>query len=150
TVFVCEAGFTLLALPLLGRHGPEGVSVHTTWLAASMFALLGLSTEGWWAVTAFDIGDILAIGYLAVGVTAVAFILWYSCVHRMGAGRAGLLTGIAPVAAAAIGMPVTGAIPGAGVWTGIALMAVGLVVGLSAGTRAETEDMREFSTKIPA
>jgi hypothetical protein len=47
-------------------------------------------------------------------------------------------------------MPVTGAIPGAGVWTGIALMAVGLVVGLSAGTRAETEDMREFSTKIPA
>ena len=33
-VFGCEAGFTLLALPVLGRHGPWGVSIHTTWLAA--------------------------------------------------------------------------------------------------------------------
>ena len=77
----------------------------------------------------------LAIGYLAVGVTAVAFILWYSCVHWLGAGRAGLLTGIAPIAAAAIGVPVTGAMPGAAVWAGIALIAVGLVVGLGAKRR---------------
>ena len=59
------------------------------------------------------VGDILAIGYLALGVTAVAFILWYSCVRSLGAGRAGLLTGIAPVAAAVIGIPVTGEMPGA-------------------------------------
>jgi len=133
TVFVCEAGFTLLAIPLLGRHGPEGVSVHTTWIAAAMFAVLAIGTEGIWAATRFDVGDILAIGYLAVGVTAVAFILWYSCVHWMGAGRAGLLTGIAPIAAAAVGIPVTGAIPGTGVWAGVALIAVGLMVGLGSG-----------------
>ena len=142
TVFVCEAGFTLLALPLLGRHGPEGVSVHTTWIAASMFAVIGLSSEGWSAAAAFDVGDLLAIGYLAVGVTAVAFILWYSCVHWLGAGRAGLLTGIAPIAAAAIGVPLTGTMPGPAVWAGIALIAVGLVVGLGA-KRAESEDMQE-------
>lgn len=141
TVFVCEAGFTLLALPLLGRHGPEGVSVHTTWIAAAMFAVLALSTEGWRAAAAFDVGDLLAIGYLAVGVTAVAFILWYSCVHWLGAGRAGLLTGIAPIAAAAIGVPLTGA-PGVAVWAGVALIAVGLVVGLGA-RGAESEDMQE-------
>lgn len=129
TVFVCEAGFTLLAIPLLGRHGPEGVSVHTTWLAAAMFAVLAVGTEGVWATTAFDFADVFAIGYLAVGVTAVAFILWYSCVHYLGAGRAGLLTGLAPLAAAAIGIPVTGAMPGAGVWAGAALIAIGLVVG---------------------
>jgi hypothetical protein len=29
-VFGCEAAFTLLAIPVLGRHGPWGVSVHTT------------------------------------------------------------------------------------------------------------------------
>ena len=33
-VFGCEAAFTLLAIPVLGRHGPWGVSVHTTWIAA--------------------------------------------------------------------------------------------------------------------
>lgn len=142
TVFVCEAGFTLLALPLLGRHGPAGVSVHTTWIAASMFAVLAMSTEGASAAAAFDVGDLLAIGYLAVGVTAVAFILWYSCVHSLGAGRAGLLTGIAPIAAAAIGVPLTGVMPGPAVWVGVALIAIGLVVGLGA-KGAESEDMQQ-------
>jgi drug/metabolite transporter (DMT)-like permease len=143
TVFVCEAGFTLLAVPLLGRHGPEGISVHTTWLAASMFALLGIGSEGWWAASTFDVADLLAIAYLAVGVTAVAFILWYSCVHCLGAGRAGLLTGIAPIAAAAIGVPVTGAMPGAAVWAGIALIAVGLTVGLGADSSATLKRLRD-------
>lgn len=142
TVFVCEAGFTLLALPLLGRHGPAGVSVHTTWIAASMFAVLAMSTEGASAAAAFDVGDLLAIGYLAVGVTAVAFILWYSCVHWLGAGRAGLLTGIAPIAAAAIGVPLTGVMPGPAVWVGVALIAIGLVVGLGA-KGAESENMQQ-------
>jgi drug/metabolite transporter (DMT)-like permease len=143
TVFACEAGFTLLAVPVLGRHGPEGVSVHTTWIAATMFAVIALSTEGWSATTAFDVGDLLAIAYLAVGVTAVAFILWYSCVHRLGAGRAGLLTGIAPIAAAAIGIPVTGTMPGAAVWAGIALIAVGLAVGLGAGSTSTLKRLRD-------
>src|ERR1700722_9669546 len=34
-VFGCEAAFTLMAVPVLGRHGPWGVSVHSTWLAAA-------------------------------------------------------------------------------------------------------------------
>jgi drug/metabolite transporter (DMT)-like permease len=37
----CEAGFTLLAVPVLRRHGPLGVSVHSTWMAAVLFALTG-------------------------------------------------------------------------------------------------------------
>jgi drug/metabolite transporter (DMT)-like permease len=134
TVFVCEAGFTLLAVPVLSRHGPEGVSVHTTWLAAAIFGVLGLCSEGWWAAGDFDPDDVLALGYLAVGVTAIAFILWYSCVRSLGAGRAGLLTGIAPIAAAVIGVPVTGDMPAAAVWAGIALIAVGLALGLGASS----------------
>lgn len=130
-VFVCEAGFTLLAVPVLGSHGPAGVSVHTTWMAAAMFAVLALVTEGWRAASSFGISEILAIGYLAVCVTAVAFVLWYTCVRTLGAGRAGLLTGVAPVAAAAIGIPVTGALPAAAVWAGIGLIGGGLTLGLS-------------------
>ena len=45
-VFGCEAAFTLLAIPVLGRHGPWGVSVHATWLAAVIFAGIGLVREG--------------------------------------------------------------------------------------------------------
>ncbi|KRD16122.1 hypothetical protein ASE48_28670 [Mycobacterium sp. Root265] len=130
TVFLCEVGFTLLALPVLGRHGPVGVSVHSTWMAAAMFTVLAVGTEGVGAVTRFDVAEVAAIGYLAVGVTAVAFILWYSCVGALGTGRAGLLTGIAPVAAALIGIPLTGAVPGPAVWGGIALIGVGLAAGM--------------------
>ncbi|MBB4762759.1 DMT family transporter [Amorphoplanes digitatis] len=128
--FGCEAAFTLLAVPVLGRHGPVGVSVHTTWLAVAMLAVLGPLHEGPAAITRLSRTDLLAGAYLAVAVTAVAFVLWYACVSRIGAGRAGLLTGIAPIAAALAGVALGGPAPRAGVWMGIAVVSAGLVIGL--------------------
>lgn len=128
-VFVTEAGFTLLAVPLLGTHGPWGVSVHTTWMATVGFGVLGVLVDGPDAVRRLDTADLFAVAYLAIGVTAVAFVLWYSCVRSLGAGRAGLLTGVAPVAAAWIGVPLGDGLPSPAVWAGIGLIGVGLVVG---------------------
>jgi drug/metabolite transporter (DMT)-like permease len=129
-VFVCEAMFTLLAIPVLRRHGPWGVSAHTTWLAAVMFTILGLTREGPGALARLDVHDWLATGYLAVVVTAVAFVMWYSCVGRIGAGRAGLLTGVAPVAAAVSGVLLGHPAPRPLVWAGIAVVMAGLAFGL--------------------
>ena len=129
-VFGCEVAFTLLAVPVLGRHGPWGVSVHTTWIATVMFGLLGLTREGPAAVTRLTTHDWLAVGYLAVAVTAVAFVLWYTGVSRMGAGRAGLLTGVAPVSAAITGILLGGPVPSPQVWAGIAVVVAGQIVGL--------------------
>jgi drug/metabolite transporter (DMT)-like permease len=129
-VFGCEAAFTLLALPVLGRHGPWGVSVHTTWIAALIFAAIGLAHEGPAAAARLSTRDWLAVLYLAVAVTAVAFILWYSSVARLGASRAGLLTGIAPVAAAAVGVLLGAPAPRPLVWLGIAVVTLGLSLGL--------------------
>jgi drug/metabolite transporter (DMT)-like permease len=63
----------------------------------------------------------------------VAFVLWYSSVRRLGASRAGLLTGVAPVAAAATGVLLGGPAPRPLVWAGIAVVAVGLALGLTGG-----------------
>ncbi|MCZ2815248.1 DMT family transporter [Modestobacter sp. VKM Ac-2984] len=134
-VLACEAGFTLLAVPLLTRHGAWGVSVHTTWLAAVVFGALGLATEGTAAVAELTGGQFAAVGYLAVGTTAVAFVLWYSAVGRLGTARAGLLTGVAPVAAAGAGVAMGGAVPGPLVWLGIAVVGAGLTVGLTSRAR---------------
>jgi drug/metabolite transporter (DMT)-like permease len=128
--FGCEAAFTLLAVPVLGRHGPVGVSVHTTWLAAVMLAVLGILHEGPGAITRLHHTELLAGAYLAVAVTAVAFVLWYACVARLGAGRAGLLTGIAPIAAALAGVVLGGPPPQPLVIAGIAVVAGGLAIGL--------------------
>jgi drug/metabolite transporter (DMT)-like permease len=151
--FACEAGFTLLAVPLLGRHGPIGVSVHSTWLAAVIFGAGGLVHEGPDAVLRLDAEDVLAGAYLAVAVTAVAFVLWYTCVARLGAARAGLLTGIAPIAAAVAGVALGGPMPRPLVWAGIATVAAGLGLGMRtgqarwAGSRLKTKvAMSSFST----
>ncbi|MBV9382281.1 MAG: DMT family transporter [Streptosporangiaceae bacterium] len=132
-VFGCEAAFTLLAVPVLGRHGPWGVSVHSTWLAAVAFAGMGLAREGPGAASRLGGAGWLAIVYLAVAVTAVAFVLWYSSVGRLGASRAGLLTGVAPVAAAACGVLLGGPAPRPPVWAGMAVVGGGLALGLRGG-----------------
>jgi drug/metabolite transporter (DMT)-like permease len=59
--------------------------------------------------------------------------MWYSSVRRLGAGRAGLLTGVAPVAAAAAGVLLGGPAPRPPVWAGITVVAAGLALGLRPG-----------------
>jgi drug/metabolite transporter (DMT)-like permease len=68
---------------------------------------------------------------LAVGATALAFVLWYTCVKRIGAARAGLLTGVAPISAAASGVALGGPLPSPIVWAGVAVVAAGLALGVS-------------------
>ncbi|CAI9401720.1 hypothetical protein HIDPHFAB_00666 [Nocardioides sp. T2.26MG-1] len=139
----CEAGFTLLALPVLVRHGAWGVSVHTVWIATVLLAALSLATEGHDAVSRLERDDVLAVGYLAVVVTTAAFALWYSAVAHLGAGRAALLCGIAPVAAATVGIATTGHWPGLLVWVGLAVIAGGLAIGLRGADDRGRDGRRE-------
>ncbi|MFI9170258.1 DMT family transporter [Streptomyces lincolnensis] len=153
----CEAGFTLLAVPVLRRHGPWGVSVHAAWLGGIMLAVLGVTLEGPSAALELTGGQWAAAGYLALMVTAVAFVLWYSTVRSVGAGRAGLLTGIAPLAAAVVGVVSGTGVPGPSVWLGIAVVIVGLVAGLrtravpaGGGSAEEHEDHAEHTAAAVA
>lgn len=130
---VCEAAFTLLAVPVLPRHGAWGVSVHSVWIGAAMLAVLSVSTEGAGAVTRLTGADWEAMGYLALMVTAVAFLLWYSTVAALGAGLVGLLTGIAPISAAAVGIVIGGHVPSLPVWCGVLVVIAGLSTGLAGG-----------------
>lgn len=49
-----------------------------------------------------DARELVALLLLAVVVTAVAFVLWYSCVVDLGADRAGVLIGLMPVSGLAV------------------------------------------------
>jgi drug/metabolite transporter (DMT)-like permease len=150
----CEAAFTLLAVPLLARHGAWGVSVHAVWLGAVMFAVLGVIADGPAAAARLTASDLLAVSYLAVLVTVAAFVLWYSAVAALGPGRAGLITGIAPVAAAMTGIALGSRAPDPLMWAGIAVVAAGLAAGLSArpdrAQRTGQATPRAYSAKVPA
>jgi drug/metabolite transporter (DMT)-like permease len=130
-VLACEVGFTLLAVPVLRRIGPWSVSVHTCGIATVQLVVLGAVAEGPAAVTTLRVPHLLAIAYLAVVLTAVAFVLWYSAVGQLGTARAGLLTGVAPVAAAVVGVLLGAPVPGPPVWTGTALVVAGLLAGVA-------------------
>jgi drug/metabolite transporter (DMT)-like permease len=129
-VLLCESAFTLLAVPVLPRHGPWGVSVHSAWIGTLLLIVLGGVTEGPGSAGRLTAADWAAIGYLAIMVTAVAFVLWYSTVAALGAGAAGLLTGIAPAAAAVAGIVIGSQPPRPLVWLGILIVICGLAIGL--------------------
>jgi drug/metabolite transporter (DMT)-like permease len=130
-VLCCEAGFTLLAVPVLPRHGAWGVSLHATWIGALVYVVLAIGAEGAGAIAALTVTQWAAVGYLAVMVTAVAFVLWYSSVASLGADRAGLLTGVVPASAALVGVATGASWPAALAWVGIAVVGGGLVLGMS-------------------
>ena len=142
-----ECGFTLLALPVLGRHGAYGVSLHSVWLGAVMFAALALTVEGPTAVLALTAVQWAAVSWLAFAVTAAGFVLWYSAVRTLGPGRAGLITGVAPVSAALSGVALGGMLPGPGVWLGISVVIGGLAAGLLA-TRKQREPRSLIKTAL--
>lgn len=129
-VLTCEAGFTLLAVPVLRRHGPVGVSIWTTSIAAAIFGLIGVTVEGPTAVLRLTTPQLVATAYLALAVTAVAFVLWYGAVQRLGSARAGLLIGVAPISAALVAAALVGSLPAPATWWGLALVACGLSIGL--------------------
>ncbi|WP_454852842.1 DMT family transporter [Promicromonospora soli] len=133
---VCEAGFTLLAVPVLRRLGPHGVSLHAVWIAAVALWGLSLVTEGPGAVGTLRAEHVPAMLHLALGVTVVAFLLWYTAVGRIGPGRAGLFTGVVPVASAVGGVLLGGPVPGPIVWLGVGVVVVGVVLGMRTGLEA--------------
>jgi drug/metabolite transporter (DMT)-like permease len=139
----CEAAFTLLAVPVLARLGALGVSIHTSWIAALMLGVLALAVDGAGALPPMPSGALVALAYLAIIQTAVAFSLWYSAVGILGAAVAGLFAGVMPIAAA-----ITGVVPGLTTMTplvigGSILVGVGIAVGLAARVRTGEPSARE-------
>jgi drug/metabolite transporter (DMT)-like permease len=148
-VLACEVAFTLLAVPVLGRLGPWAVSLHAVWIATVALVGLGVVVDGPGAVARLDGGDLLAAAHLAVVVTALAFVLWYTAVGRIGADRAGLFTGIAPLAAAVGGVLLGGPTPAPAVWAGVALVGAGLAIGFGAARVRASRDTRQAEVHHP-
>jgi drug/metabolite transporter (DMT)-like permease len=146
---LCEAAFTLLAIPVSRGQGAWGVSLHTVWIASAMLLALGIFVEGAQAAVRLRTDHWAAIGYLAVMVTAVAFVCWYSSVAIIGAPRAGLLTGIAPPAATLAGAVTIGQAPALPVWLGMGAVCTGLAIGIGSRRRTAARDAKEEGIEEP-
>jgi drug/metabolite transporter (DMT)-like permease len=97
-VLVGETGFALFAVPPLRRIGPIGVSFHATWIGAVQLVLGAMVLERG-DLRLPTLPEVAALAHMAVLVTVVAFVAWYSAISRLNADRAGLFLGLVPVTA---------------------------------------------------
>jgi drug/metabolite transporter (DMT)-like permease len=135
SLIVFEAGFTLLGARALPRMGPWSYSASTAAVAAIVFAVLSALTERQALSSFADSEAVAAIVYLGAVATAVAFVLWFTGVQRLGSGTVGLCAGIAAPAAALIGAAFGAPLPSLGSWFGMAVIAAGLLIGFLPAAR---------------
>jgi len=96
---ICEALFSLLADPLLPRLGPYRLSLVICALSAATFLMIGLVLDGGEVLAVPTRREGLALLYLAVVVTAIAFVAWYRGIELLGVATAGLFAGLIPIGA---------------------------------------------------
>lgn len=131
----CEAAFSLLAVPRLKRLGPLAVSTYACLFAVPMLALWSLVAEGP-ALPLPSGGQAAALAYLAVGVTVLGFVSWYSAVGLLGVDRAGLFSGALPVSALVFSAALGVAALTPGRLGAVAVVAIGVTVGVRGGSKS--------------
>lgn len=128
------AATSLLARPVLPRLGALAVSAYACVIAAAQLILLAVGLHlihGTPVLVVPTATQAAALVYLTVVVTAIVFLAWYSAVEKLGVERAGLFSGVIPVATlAAVSAAGTGTVSSLQVG-GAAAVAAGILVGLT-------------------
>ncbi|WP_335935465.1 DMT family transporter [Streptomyces sp. PTD5-9] len=127
-----EAGFAVIAVPVLRPLGPRLLSAAVCAVAAVESLLLGLVLDGGGGVVRTPTpGEALALLWQAAVVTVVGFVCWYMGMQRIGAERATLFSGLIPVSAA-LTAPLVGT-GSYGIPQAVGSVLVGLGVALGSG-----------------
>ncbi|WTW97714.1 DMT family transporter [Streptomycetaceae bacterium NBC_01309] len=129
-VALCEVGVPLIAAPLLPRLGPLRVAAYSTVMAVVQMFLLGLVTGKATAIPALSAAETSALLYLALALTAGAFLLWFTALTRISAETAGLFVGLVPVSAAFSGLVLAQGSLTASQFAGTLLVGAGVAVGI--------------------
>jgi drug/metabolite transporter (DMT)-like permease len=99
-------------------------------MAAAMLGVAAPVADGGAALRAPTIAELAALGYLAVVLTVIAFLLWYTALPALGPARAGLFVGLVPVTAAASQVVLGLGLPSAAEAAGAVTVGLGLALGL--------------------
>ncbi|HEY3501451.1 MAG TPA: DMT family transporter [Actinocatenispora sp.] len=131
-----DVAFSAQAASLLPRLGARRVAGYGCAFAAAEALLLGLVTDGAGVVRMPTPVEAAGLAWLALPVTVLAFLAWYTALPRLGAARATLYCGLTPLVAAVLAPALGTGRLGAGQAAGAVLVAAGLCVGLTANRSA--------------
>ncbi len=93
---VCDSLYSVLSAPLVVKVGPSPLAFITNIIAALTLILTQLLFYPI-ALISWTLQDVLAISYLGVFVSAVAFIYWYKGITKVPVHVAGLFVGFIPI-----------------------------------------------------
>jgi len=124
-----EIAFSVFAAMALPRLGAVRVSAYSCALAVPLLVVGAVASgEVPRMPTAVEAAT---FAYLAVMLTVVAFVLWFSGLMRLGVARAGLFVGLAPVAAIVTASIQDGRWPVPAQAFGVLVVALALTFGLA-------------------
>ncbi|NUS73159.1 MAG: DMT family transporter [Corynebacteriales bacterium] len=127
---VGEVAFSLLAAPLIPRLGPLRVATYPALMSVPMLLIAGIVVDGADFLPVPTVSETVALVYLGVIVTAVAFFLWYTAIARMGVDKAGLFAGLVPASAIVTGTFIGMGVPEPSELIACALVGIGIVLGI--------------------
>lgn len=131
-----EILFSLLAAAVLPRLGAVRVAGYSCALAVPLL-LVAAIPAGEIARLRMPTGtEAATLAYLAIGMTVVAFVAWFTGLQRLGVERAGMIVGVMPIATLVTAAIQAGRLPETGQVLGVLVVAAGLGVGLTVPIRA--------------
>lgn len=133
--FVGEVCFSLLAASVLPRLGAVGVTTWACALSVPMLLLPAVPLGELGRMRLPSVPEAATLAYLAVVLTVLVFLLWYSGISRLGVERAGMLVGLLPVTTLITASIQDGVLPSSAQAAGVLVVAAGLAAGLTASAR---------------
>jgi drug/metabolite transporter (DMT)-like permease len=127
---VGEVLFSLVAVPLIAALGPVLLAAAACAAGCVEALAAGLLLDGPGALRLPSAAEAAALAWLALPVTVLAFWWWYTAVDRLGPERAGLFSGLIPVAAAVTAPLLHLGVLGPAQLLGTALVGAGVAAGL--------------------
>jgi len=125
---LCWSGYSVAVRFAAGRFGLAETSAYSVLVGSVLLAPLVLLEPVKVPLAAVSWGTWLAIGYLAVVSSCLAYLWWNDGVRRIGAGRTSLFTFVVPLAATVSAIPLLGEWPGPGQLIGGVLILGGLFI----------------------
>ena len=130
---LCEGCFTVFCRSMSGRYRPLALSTYAFCLGFALFFMLRFTSLHGFAWEAVTLRSWLAVGYLVIFASTVAYTLWVVLLQKVTAGSAALSLYLQPVIGAVLGYLILDEKVVGLAWLGIILIVLAIIVAYSEG-----------------
>ncbi len=141
-----ESAFNVLSKRLPAAVGPRLASAAVMALALVILGGLSLATGEKVEWASIGTERLLALAYMGLFSSALAYILWFAGVARVPASTAGAFAGLMPLSSFALSIAFLGERPRAAAFAGSALAIAGILLCAAAPRRRELSESADVLT----